>query len=142
MRDSWFRRFIKFGLTGVVNFAFGYSLFAGLYLVGLHPQTALAISFSIGVLWNFLVHRRFVFGTTGYRRLPAYVLVYILAYFVNRWGLWVALDYGISPLLAQLVLMCVTFVISFVGISVALTGAVPFFGDLHTAKHGKQSSRR
>lgn len=139
MSDSWIKRFIKFGLTGVVNFAFGYSLFAILYLAGLHPQTALIISFSIGILWNFMIHGRFVFGTTGYSQLPAYVLVYVVAYLVNRVGLSLAMEHGMSPLIAQLALMVITFVISFIGISIVLTGTIPFVNAIRSSGNGSDT---
>lgn len=137
--DIWLRRSFRFGLTGVLNFAFGYSLFAALFMAGLHPQTALVISFAIGVLWNFTIHGRYVFGKTGYRRLPGYILVYVFAYLVNRFGLSLAISYQISPLIAQLVLICITFVISFVGISVVLTGSVPFVGAINPRRDGQDS---
>lgn len=128
MQDDWWSRFGKFILTGIFNTALGYGLFSGFYLAGFAPQTALIMSFSIGVLINFVLHGRFVFGTTGYRRLPAYIMVYVGTYFVNRWGLGMAIEAGISPLVAQFFLLFVTAVLAFFGVSIVLTGKVPFLG--------------
>ncbi|MEX0340706.1 MAG: GtrA family protein [Arenibacterium sp.] len=126
MEDSWARRFVMFGLTGALNFAFGYGVFAVLYLLGMHPQTALVIACSLGVCWNFMTHGRFVFGRQGYGQFPGYVAVYVGVYFINRFGLAYAMDLGMSPLLAQFILIFITFAISFVAISLVLTGTLPF----------------
>ena len=125
---GWMNRFWKFLLTGVFNTFLGYALFTGFYLAGLGPQTALILSFMIGVGINFVLHGRFVFGTMGYRRFPAYVAVYVVAYFVNRFGLAAAIEQGFSPLVAQFLLLFVTASVAFFGVSVVLTGMVPFLG--------------
>lgn len=137
MGRIWTRRFLMFGLTGALNFAFGYGLFAALYLAGLHPQWALGISFAIGVVWNYFTHARFVFGQSGFNRLPGYILVYIFTYFVNRWGLALAIEQGISPLVAQFVLIFVTFIISFFAISFVLLGRLPFTRDPGGPENGQ-----
>lgn len=137
MEDSWTRRFVMFGLTGALNFAFGYGVFSVLYLAGLHPQTALVIAFTLGVCWNFMTHGRFVFGRQGYRRFPGYVAVYVGVYFVNRFGLAYAMDLGLSPLLAQFILIFITFAISFVAISMVLTRTIPF---VQATKPGQSNS--
>ena len=83
--DMW--RFIKFLAVGLLNTAFGYAVYVVCILAGFAPQTALAIAFAIGVVWNYLTHARIVFKTGGYRRLPAYVVVYAILYGINRWAL-------------------------------------------------------
>jgi putative flippase GtrA len=119
------QRFLRFLLTGLVNTAFGYGIYAALVLLGLPPQTALALAFIIGVLWNYAMHARFVFGTRGYARLPAYGAVYVALYALNALALGAALRAGVAPLLAQAVLTVVMAGISFIAISLALTGSLP-----------------
>lgn len=121
-------RFIKFLAVGVLNTLFGYAVYLALLWSGLGPQTALALAFAIGVLWNFFTHARLVFATQGLTRLPVYVAVYGGIYLVNRWMLAVALEAGYSPELAQGVLTLLMAVLSFLGVGAALTGRVPFLG--------------
>ncbi len=119
-------KFLRFLVVGVVNTAVGYGLYAALVLAGLGPQAALAMAFALGVLWNYGTHARLVFGTGGYRRLPAYAVAYLAIYAVNAFGLARAIAGGVDPLVAQLVLAVVMAGLSFVLISVVLTGAPPF----------------
>ncbi|MFM2355226.1 MAG: hypothetical protein RLZZ528_962 [Pseudomonadota bacterium] len=119
------QRFLRFLVTGLVNTGFGYGVYAILVLAGLPPQTALALAFALGVIWNYAIHARFVFGTRGYARLPAYGAVYLALYGLNALALGAALRAGIAPLLAQAVLTVIMAGISFFAISVALTGNLP-----------------
>jgi putative flippase GtrA len=119
-------KFLRFLAVGVLNTAVGYGLYAVLVLAGLGPQAALALAFALGVLWNYGTHARLVFGTGGYRRLPAYAVAYLAIYAVNAFGLSRAIAAGVHPLVAQLVLALVMAGLSFVLISVVLTGTPPF----------------
>lgn len=125
-QDSW--RFVKFLIVGVVNTIFGYAVYAALVWMGFGPQTALAMAFAIGVIWNFLTHARIVFQTEGLTRLPIYVAVYLVVYVINRWLLGMALNAGYDPYLAQGVLTLFMAVLTFLGVGAALTGRVPFLG--------------
>lgn len=122
-----FGRLLRFLAAGVVNLMVGYGIYAVLVLVGLHPQPALAIAFVLGVLWNYMVHARMVFGTSGKGRLPRYAAVYAALYVFNAWALGKALQVGIHPLVAQAGLSVVMACLSFFAISLALTGEIPFF---------------
>ena len=124
--DSW--RFVKFLIVGLVNTVFGYAVYAALLWSGLHPQTALALAFAIGVAWNFLTHARIVFRTDGLTRLPVYLVVYGTVYLINRWLLAAALGAGFDPYVAQGVLTLFMAVLTFLGVGAALTGRVPFLG--------------
>jgi putative flippase GtrA len=120
------QKFLRFLAVGVMNTAVGYGLYAVLVLAGLGPQAALTLAFAIGVLWNFGTHARLVFGIEGYGRLPAYAAAYIAIYAVNAVGLSRAVAAGVHPLVAQLVLALLMAALSFVLISVVLTGTTPF----------------
>lgn len=95
------RRFARFLAVGVLNTGVGYGLYALLHLAGLPPQGALALAFAAGVAWNYLTHARLVFGTRGFRRLPAYVLAYLAIYLGNALALAGLTAAGLPPLLAQ-----------------------------------------
>lgn len=124
--DLW--RFIKFLAVGLLNTVFGYAVYVVCVLAGFGPQTALAIAFGIGVLWNYLTHARIVFKTGGYRRLPAYVVVYAVLYLCNRWALALLLGAGVGDILAQGLLLVPMAGLAFFGISAVLTGVVPVLG--------------
>lgn len=120
-------RFVKFLVVGVANTAFGFAVYAVLLrLFGLPWQWALALSYVLGVLWNFGTHGRIVFGTQGFRRLPAYVLAYVALFFLNKWVLRAAIDAGLSELWAQALLVLPMAMVAFVFVSLALTGRLPF----------------
>ncbi|WP_209507455.1 MULTISPECIES: GtrA family protein [unclassified Ruegeria] len=120
------KSFMRFALVGVLNTAFGYVLFTGLSLSGLPPQAALAISFSGGVLWNFMTHARLVFDTKGFGRLPYYVLSYLFVYAFNALSLEGLLSAGLQPIIAQGLLVLPTAILAFIMISRVLTGHFPW----------------
>ncbi|MFN6952141.1 MAG: GtrA family protein [Albidovulum sp.] len=123
--DLW--RFVKFLFVGVLNTAFGFVVYALLLRVaGLPWQWALALSYVLGILWNFATHGRIVFGTRGLGRLPAYVGSYVVLFFLNRWALAAAIAAGLSELWAQALLVLPMAMVAFVLVSVVLTGRPPF----------------
>ena len=122
------RRFLKFLVVGFLNTIVGYVLYAGFVWVGVPPQPSLALSFALGVAWNFLTHGKLVFGTTGYGRLPHYLATYGFVYLCNAVALQVLLGRGISPLLAQGIILPFAAVGTFLLIGKALTGRWPIGG--------------
>lgn len=115
-------RFFRFLAVGGLNTAFGYAVYAVLVVLGLPPQGALALAFCVGVIWNFFTHARLVFGARGFRRLPAYVAVYVAIYAVNSLLLAQVMAMGIHPLVAQAGLALVMAVLSYAAIKAVLTG--------------------
>lgn len=120
------RRFVRFLAVGVLNTAFGYVLYALLLWIGLAPQPALALSWAVGVLWNYQTHARLVFDQGGYKRLLPYVGAYGLIYLINAAALQAALSAGLAPLLAQALLVLPMAALAFILISRVLTGRLPF----------------
>ena len=118
-------RFVRFLVIGVVNTGVGYGLYALFVLAGLAPQPSLAAAFTLGVLWNYFAHARYVFGTRGFGRLPMYAACYVGLYILNSALLELALRSGLGPLLAQGLLAPVSAVLSFFLISKVLTGRFP-----------------
>jgi len=116
------QRFVRFLMVGGVNTAVGYLMYAGLILLSVAAQPALAIAFSLGVLWNFWTHGRFVFGKQKFPRLLIYAFCYVGIYLFNAAGLSLALRQGLSPLLAQAIMAPVVAVLSYFVISRVLTG--------------------
>ena len=125
-RSGDHHRFARFLAVGVLNTAFGYALYALLIWLGLAPQPALAVSFAIGVMWNYLTHARLVFDQSGYRRVLPYAGAYGLIYLINAGALQAALVAGLSPLAAQALLVLPMAALAFILISLVLTGRMPF----------------
>lgn len=128
--DLW--RFVKFLFVGVLNTAFGFAAYATLLWVGLPPQPALALSYVIGIIWNYGTHARIVFGAEGYRRLPLYALTYCALYGLNAVALATVIKTGLAPLWAQAVLVLPMAMLAFVLVSLVLTGRLPFAGRKKT----------
>jgi len=117
------RRFVKFILAGLLNTAFGYSIFVVFILLGTGPQIALILQFCIGVIWNYFTHARLVFEHIGYKQLPLYCVCYAAIYGFNALSLNILTTGGVSPLVAQAILTPVIAVISYLLISRALHSA-------------------
>ncbi|UUV08632.1 GtrA family protein [Ruegeria sp. YS9] len=120
------KSFMRFALVGVLNTGFGYVLFTVLNLSGLPPQIALVISFSGGVLWNFMTHARLVFDTRGLGRLPYYILSYLLVYAFNALSLGGLLSIGLQPIAAQGLIVLPAAILAFILISRVLTDRFPW----------------
>jgi putative flippase GtrA len=118
-------RFVKFLAVGVLNTAFGLGLYWLLLAAGLPAQPALALSFAIGVIWNYFTHARLVFGTGGYGRMPAYLGAYGAIYLLNALCLQMLLGAGTDKYLAQAILVLPMAMVAFVLISRVLTGRLP-----------------
>lgn len=110
-------RFVRFLAVGLVNMAFGYSVFAVLVLIGLGPELALALSFIIGVMWNYFTTARFVFQVQGYGRLVGFAATYVGIYVFNVICLKAAMAAGLSSLLAQALLTPPISVLTFIILS-------------------------
>lgn len=123
---SMIARFVRFLGVGVLNTGFGYAVFAALVLVGVDSQPALAVAYALGIIWNYMTHARLVFNTTGLGRMLPYAAAYGVIYALNAFALHLAEGMGLSPFLAQALLILPMAVLSFILISAVLTGRVPF----------------
>ncbi len=106
-------QFLKFLVVGALNTLFGYSVFAGLVLAGVPPVPALVLTYVVGVLFNFMTTRRFVFSRSPRASLLRFIGAYVVIYFFNL-GLYKALEAaGGGPLVAQALCLPVVAVFSF-----------------------------
>lgn len=99
------RRFVRFLAVGALNTAIGYLIFAGLVLLGLESGLSLAGATVLGVAFNFRTTGSFVFANCDNRRLPRYLGVYSAQFLLNWSALRALEDAGMSPLLAQVILV-------------------------------------
>ena len=96
-------RFIRFLLVGGLNTAFGYSVFALLFLAGVHYAAAAFFSTVLGVLFNFRTTGSLVFQSRDDRLLLRFILVYAITYVVGVATLKAAKGAGVPILLAAAV---------------------------------------
>ena len=96
--------FLRFGIAGAANTAFGFAFYSGLILLGLPVFIALLLSTIAGVFFNFLTYGAYAFRQFTADRLPRFLLAYAFIYFFNLAlleGLRAAT--GLGPIVAQLV---------------------------------------
>ncbi|HSW83091.1 MAG TPA: GtrA family protein [Usitatibacter sp.] len=106
-------QFLKFLLVGALNTLFGYSVFAALVLAGVPPVPALVLTYVVGVLFNFMTTRRYVFSASAGGSLLRFIAAYVVIYFFNL-GLYKAFEaVGAVPLVAQALCLPVVAVFSF-----------------------------
>lgn len=102
MRD---RLFLRFLLTGLVNTAVGYALFAALLLSGARPLLAVAMATALGALFNFLSIGIVVFRNADVMLLPRFLAVYVVQCGVNSAALSALAAIGVGPLIGQFLLL-------------------------------------
>jgi len=107
-------QFLRFLLVGAFNTAFGYAVFALLLWVGLPNAGALALSTVAGVLFNFQTTGRLVFANQGWRQLPRFLIGYGAVFVINLGLLDALVAIGLSAYVAQLFILPVAVVISFI----------------------------
>ena len=104
--------FLRFGVAGLLNTAFGYATFALLLLAGAGTGLALVLAMVAGVVFNFQTSKRLVFRSPGCALRFFAVYGFVLA--VN----WVALRclsaVGVSTLAGQALLVLPAAIASYV----------------------------
>ncbi|MFO1431420.1 MAG: GtrA family protein [Candidatus Competibacteraceae bacterium] len=108
-------RFLRFIATGVVNTAFGYSVYGVLVFLGLPYPLALALATVAGVAFNYRTFGRFVFASSGGAKIFAKFLAsYLVIYILNVLMLGSLLHFlHLDPYLSQLLCLVPTVVIGF-----------------------------
>jgi putative flippase GtrA len=89
-------QFVKFIIVGVLNTIFGYCIYWTLLRMGLNFTLAILFSTLIGVIFNFKTYGRLVFKNEGNSLLSKFVLVYLLLYFLNVFGVMLLHRFGID----------------------------------------------
>ena len=93
---------IRFLLTGGLNTAFGFGIYALLVYAGMAPPLALALATVIGVLFNFVSFGTLTFKRLEARRLPRFLLAYAAIYAFNLLLLEIVQRYaGVGPIVGQ-----------------------------------------
>jgi len=109
----------RFLVVGAYNTAFGFLLFPILYLLlqrRLHYLVILVITHAIAVANSFIAHRRFAFRAVGpvLPQLFRYKVGYVGALALSIGGMYLLVSrLGLSPLLAQPILMVLSIVLTY-----------------------------
>ena len=95
------KRFMRFILIGILNTAFGYSLYALLIFLGLRFDLAILISTVLGVFFNFKTTGILVFNNRRNNLIFRYFGIYAIIYLINVILIWLMLKSAINSYLAQ-----------------------------------------
>jgi putative flippase GtrA len=107
------KQFMRFILIGILNTAFGYSLYALLIFLGLRYDLAILIATVLGVLFNFKTTGALVFNNRQNNLILRYFGTYSIIYLLNVLLVWLMLKSNINSYLAQAFVMPVLVVLSY-----------------------------
>jgi len=111
-RIPW-TRLIRFGLVGMLNTAFGYSLFAVGIWIGLGSALALLITTCCGVIFNFFTTGRLVFANRDSALIFRFIGAYAIIYAINLALLKAIEAMGLSAFAAQAICLVPVVILSF-----------------------------
>jgi putative flippase GtrA len=107
------RKFFKFMIVGLLNTAFGYSLFALIYLLTGFHRIAVLLATCAGVAFNFYTTGRLVFGNRNLTTCLPFAVGYVLVFLVNIFALEALIRAGLDAILGQLLLLPVLVILSY-----------------------------
>ena len=113
LADPRSRTWLRFGLVGLVNAGFGYTVFALLVLAGMWPGAAIVCTMAMALAFNFQTSRRLVFRSSGH--MLKFIAVYIVVLVLNWSALQVLRWCSLPDLEAQALLTLPIAAISFLG---------------------------
>ena len=99
-------QFIRFVLVAILNTAFGWCVYAGLlWLINLthipNPYIlASLLGYVIGILFNFATYSKLVFDNKSKRLLFKFIMVYVVCWICNSFGIGLLEKWGINNYLA------------------------------------------
>ena len=98
---------------GILNTIFGYSAFAGLFILTNQRNGSLIVATILGILFNFFTTGRIVFGNKTWRTLLPFILAYGVALGLNLMALSVLVRLGVATLIAQAISLPLVVVVSY-----------------------------
>jgi hypothetical protein len=116
------RSLVWYLVIGGAKTAGSYAAYAGLVLLGCHPQVALVIAHVVVTVLGYPSHARLAFGVPGWGGFWWYVVVTTVIYGTNAGLLALFLAWGRDPLLAQVLCQFVTIPLGFLLLRWALRG--------------------
>lgn len=98
------RRFVKFLLVGLLNTAFGSTIYVVLIYARLPIWAALLGGNLAGIVFNFFTTGHLVFSDAVLARLPRFVGAYLACYIINYISIRILVFLYLSAILSQLLL--------------------------------------
>lgn len=114
LHTTWQRhRWLRFLITGGLNTAFSYSVFALLLFVGLNYALSNLFSLMLGILFSFRTQSALVFNGGGRGVFLRYVMVWAFLYFCNIGMIGGLIRLGASAYVAGAIIILPTALASF-----------------------------
>lgn len=108
------RKFVKYLFVGFMNTVFSYMVYAICVTILSRPTLSLAISYVIGILFNFQTTGRIVFKNKNNTLIFKFFLSYLTTFFINRYFLDTLVStFHVDKYLSQAVLVFPIAMISF-----------------------------
>jgi putative flippase GtrA len=108
------RSYAAYILVGILNTAFGYSMFALFIFLKLHYSLAVFFSTVLGIVFNFKTIGRLVFKSSDNSLIFRFFAVYAVTYLINVAGLKILSIINIDMYIAGAVLLLPMAVVSFI----------------------------
>ncbi|MDW6004266.1 GtrA family protein [Vibrio mangrovi] len=115
--DAEFRQKIRFALAGLINTGTSYITFVILYWLSEHYIPASILSYLIGMVFSFILNRRFVFKSAARSgQLLPFCLVNLSSLACSTGMLYLLVD-GLEMFvyLAQVIAICTSMIINYLG---------------------------
>ena len=108
------RKFVKFLFVGFMNTVFSYIIYVICVTILSRPTLSLAVSYVIGILFNFQTTGRIVFKNSDNKLIVKFFLCYITTFFINRYLLdTLVVDFHVDKYLSQAILVFPIAMLSF-----------------------------
>lgn len=111
-------RFIKFGITGVMNTLVDFLVFTVLSYVGVNMYLSQVVSYGCGMLNSYAVNRKWTFGSGGSffgRQMARFLVVNLSLLGVSLIVLNIGTGtLGLPKLVSKLIATCITMVLGFI----------------------------
>lgn len=108
------RKFVKYLFVGFMNTIFSYVIYAICVTILSRPTLSLAVSYVIGILFNFQTTGRIVFKNKNNTLIFKFFLSYLTTFFINRYFLDMLVStFHVDKYLSQAILVFPIAMISF-----------------------------
>ncbi len=108
------RKFVKYLFVGFMNTVFSYIVYAIVITITNRPAFSLAVSYIIGIIFNFQTTGRIVFKNKDNTLIVKFFLSYLTTYFINKISLETLVNtFGVDKYLSQALLVFPIALISF-----------------------------
>lgn len=85
---------LRFGIVGLISNLLIFIIYLSITGFGVGHKSSMSLLFALGVIQTFVFNKRWTFGHEGFLRASflRYVIIYILAYFLNFMALLFLVD--------------------------------------------------